>query len=187
MANKRNKDALKRREERRRRKSVVRKAQARGLRPNSGPRPGFSECELEYGSLPKLSAVIWDYAAPLLNEARGPAAQENAAALSILCWNAALLPLDKGREQIEPAIDSMVKGDKKLKRDMLAIFQAMLARKQLDFANDRRFIIDYKLTRTADGLHLYVISTPLMGRHREKLIRLPESRSEASPWGQQSV
>jgi hypothetical protein len=172
MANKRNKDSLKRREEKRRRKSVARKAQARTLRSNSGGPSGLSEFELEYASLPKLSAVIWDYAAPLLNEARGPIALENAAALSILCWNAALLPLDKSRKQIEPAIDRMVKGDKELKRDMLAMFEMMHARKQLHFANDRRFIIDYHVTRTADALSLNVISTPLMQPYGDELTRL---------------
>jgi hypothetical protein len=172
MANKRNKDSLKRREEKRRRKSVARKTEARSLRAHSGPRPDVSELEREYGSLPKLSAVIWDYAEPLLSEARGPAAQANAAALSIFCWNASLLPLDKGRKQIEPAIDRMVKGDKELKRDMLAMFEMMHARKQLHFANDRRFIIDYHVTRTADALSLNVISTPLMQPYGDELTRL---------------
>jgi hypothetical protein len=187
MANKRNKDSLKRREEKRRRKSVARKAQARTLRSNSGGPSGLSEFELEYASLPKLSAVIWDYAAPLLNEARGPIALENAAALSILCWNAALLPLDKGREQIEPAVDRMVKGDKKLKRDMLAMFQMMLARKQLHFADDRRFIVDYHMTRNADSLSLHVISTPLTRPSRDELMRFPEPSSELSPRVRQSA
>jgi hypothetical protein len=187
MANKRNKDSLKRREEKRRTKSVARKTQARSLRSNCGRGPGLSEFELEYGALPKLSAVIWDYAEPLLNEARGPTARENAAALSMFCWNASLLPLDKGREQIERAIDRMVKGDKELKQDMLTIFEMMHARKQLHFANDRRFIIDYHMTRNADSLSLHVISTHLMPSYGDELIRLPEPISELTPRVRQSA
>jgi hypothetical protein len=103
MPNKRNKDALKRREEKRRRKIVARRAQVRNERSSTGQDSGFSDLPFEHTSPPKLSAVIWPYAEPLLNEAKGRSEQEKAATLSIFCWNASLVPLVKGQEQIESA------------------------------------------------------------------------------------
>jgi len=81
----------------------------------------------------------------------------------------------------------MVKGDKELKQDMLTIFEMMHARKQLHFANDRRFIIDYHMTRNADSLSLHVISTHLMPSYGDELIRLPEPISELTPRVRQSA
>jgi hypothetical protein len=187
MANKRNKDSLKRREEKRRRRSVARKAQVRNERSGAGRYSGFSDLLFEHALPPKLSAVILAYAEPLLNEANGHSEQEKAVAFAIFCWNASLVSLAKGREQIEPAIDQMANGDNELKQEMLVLFETMHARKQLYYANDQRFAINYHLTRTANGLSLHVISTPLMRRQHERLIRLPESKSEGSPWVQESA
>jgi hypothetical protein len=156
MANKRNKDALKRREEKRRKKAVARKKQVH--RPGAGTVRDPSLSDFEYGPIPKLSAVILDYAKPLLVGARTPNGEENAVHFSILCWNAFLLPLDKAREQLESSVDQFANGNNEFKQDMLAMVEMMRARKLQLFADDRRLVLNYHLTRTATGFNLDVIS-----------------------------
>jgi hypothetical protein len=158
MANKRNKDALKRREERRRKKAVARKKQVH--RPGAGTvrDPSLSDFELAYGPIPKLSAVILDYAKPLLDAARTPNGEENAIHFSIVCWNAFLLPLDQAWEHLESSVDQFANGNNEFKQDILAMFEMMQARKLQHFADDHRFVLNYHLTRTATGFNLDVIS-----------------------------
>lgn len=115
-----------------------------------------------FGSaIPKLSAQIWDFAEPLTSAATDAEGQKRAAEISIVCWNAALIPENKRDESIRPALHEIAGGDAGLETELPDIFEMMYTRKRVLFADDRRFAFNYSLTDTPNGLHLLVASSPL--------------------------
>jgi hypothetical protein len=87
--------------------------------------------------------------------------QKRAADIAIICWNASLLPEEKRDASIRPALREIADGDARLETEVLDIFEMMYRRKHALFGSDRRFVFDYSLTDTPDGLHLFVASSPL--------------------------
>jgi hypothetical protein len=160
MANKQDKQALKRRTEKRHRRAQAKKAQAGRTVARRLPLDLAARAP-NGSSLPKLSAQIWDFAEPLTSAAPDAEGEKRAADLAIICWNAALLPEEKRDASIRPALRDIADGDARLETELLDIFEMMYRRKHALFANDRRFIFDYSLTDTPEGLHLFVASSPL--------------------------
>lgn len=157
MANKQSKQALQRRAEKKHQRALAKKAQAR-----RSALAGFPAGADGYGSfastLPKLSAQIWDFAQPLLEEPFTRDLLKRAATVAIICWNAALAPDDKTLERVAPAIRDLADGDSHLESELFAMLEEMIARKRERFADDRRFIVDFSFTDTPDGVHLMVVS-----------------------------
>ena len=112
-------------------------------------------------SLPKLSAQIWDYAEPLTAAAVDVEGQMRAVDIAIICWNVALLPEEERQESIRPLLREIAGGDAGLANELLDMFEMMYARKRALFADDRRFVFNYSLTDTPNGLRLLVASSPL--------------------------
>jgi hypothetical protein len=159
MASRQNKDTLKRREAKKHRKSVSRKVQTRAA--NHRERSARSSVAFEdyRPALPKLSAVILDYAKPLTDGLDNTTGQRNAIALAVMSWNASLLPLDKARETVGPMLAKLANGDGELEKELLGLFAMMYSRKKSHYASDRRFIVDYSLIDQGDSMHLEVMST----------------------------
>jgi len=157
VAKRKNKDAANRRAAKKRRKAIKRKAQV----STATLRNIQTEYPTEYVSANKLSAVILEYAEPLIDVADGSEVEERAIRISITLWNASLLPKQKALEAIEPTLDNMAKGDQLLKSESYMMFEMMYKRKQSLFSNDKRFIVDYSLEENDEGFYLQVASTPL--------------------------
>lgn len=160
MANKKSKRALKRRAEKRHRRAQSKKTLARRVRAHRLPADLIAAAPLG-SSLPKLSAQIWDFAEPLTSAAAGAEGLKRAAEISVICWNAALLPEKKRDESIGPVLREIAGGDARLETELRDVFEMMYARKHALFASDRRFVFNYSLTDTPNGLHLLVASSPL--------------------------
>jgi len=156
VAKRKNKDAANRRAAKKRRKAIKRKAQV----STATLRNIQTEYPTEYVSANKLSAVILEYAEPLIDVADGSEVEERAIRISITLWNASLLPKQKALEAIEPALDDMAKGDQLLKSEFHMMFEMMYNRKQSLFSDDKRFIVDYTLEENDEGFYLQVASTP---------------------------
>ena len=146
----------KRREAKRRRKAIKRKAQA----STATLRSIQADYPTEYVSANKLSEVILEYAEPLTNVADGSEVEERAIRMSVTLWNASLLPKQKALETMEPALEDMAQGDQLLKSEFYLMFELMYTRKQSLFPNDKRFIVDYTLEENDEGFNLRVVSTP---------------------------
>mgnify|MGYP001823540635 CR=1 FL=1 len=157
MAKRKNRDTAKRREAKKRRKAIKRKAQV----STATLRNIQTDYPAEYVSTNKLSAVILEYAEPLINVADESELEERAIRMSITLWNASLLPKQKALETIEPALDDMANGDQLLKSEFYTTFEMMYKRKQSLFSNDKRFIVDYTLEENDESFNLQVASTPL--------------------------
>jgi hypothetical protein len=157
VGKRKNKDAANRREVKKRRKAIKRKAQA----STATLRNIQTEYPTENVSANKLSEVILEYAEPLINVADESELEERAIRMSITLWNASLLPKQKALETMEPALDDMARGDQLLKNEFHMMFEMMYNRKQSLFTSDKRFIVDCTLEENDEGFYLRVASTPL--------------------------
>lgn len=109
----------------------------------------------------RFSARILEFAEPLTDAAIGADATKRAVQVAVICWNAAMLPGNKGLETIAPTLRKVAGGDRRLERELFDIFEIMRARKQAHFHADDRFIVDFSLIDTPNGLQLRVASEPL--------------------------
>jgi hypothetical protein len=121
----------------------------------------------------QLSSRILEFAEPLTDAAIGADATKRAVQMAVICWNAAMLPGNKGLETIAPTLREIAGGDRRLERELFDIFEIMRARKDAQFHGDNRFIVDFALTDTPDGLRLRVASEPLS----------PDRQGVAAPTG----
>jgi hypothetical protein len=170
MVNKRSEQTLKRRAKKKLQRVLANKTQA-GQSPLNTLQVDFVEAAEVGSGLPKLSAQIFEYAQPLTDAAADVAQQIRAVENAIMCWNSALVPLGKGMETIARELHKHARGDQKLERDLVRAFEEMVARKRKLFGDDRRFVVDFAVTDTPDGLHLLVASTVIP----------PEQQTPASP------
>ena len=154
MAKRKNKDAAKRREAKRREKAITRKAKSRA----STQRNIQPEYFVESVPVRKISEVVIDYAEPLLNLAEEGEAKKRAIAIAILLWNISFLPEQEALEEFEIRLGDIMGDDPEAKQDLRGIFESMYFRKSTLFANDRRYILDYSLKKGHGGYHLTVSS-----------------------------
>ena len=76
--------------------------------------------------------------------------------IAVVAWNAAILPPRERQEMIDNIIDAAIP---MAKEDAKAIIEEMMKRKEKDFAQNRRMILNYQITKTREGRHLAVVST----------------------------
>jgi hypothetical protein len=106
----------------------------------------------------RFAARILEYAEPLTHVAAGGDAQKRAVQMAIICWNAAMLPGNRGLETIAPALREIANGERRLERELFAIFEIMRMRKHAHFRDDHRFIVDFSLDEGPDGWRLRLAS-----------------------------
>jgi hypothetical protein len=110
---------------------------------------------------PKLSAVILDYARPLIENV-GDDQFEIAITLAVLCWNTALLPEDKQERELRSAIDRVARdAPEGFAEQMQTWTRWLVDRKKTLFGHDRRMVVNYTIEDRGDLHHLYVSSTPI--------------------------
>lgn len=156
MNKQKNRSSEKRREARKRIKALKRKAQVRSKSLGNIQ----TQHPLENISARKLSEVVLEFAEPLTNAVEGTEDEEKAINMSILFWNASLLPNHEALDAMKPALDDIAKGDQTLKSEFHSMFSMMYDRKQKHYATDRRYIVDYSLEKNREGYYLQVASTP---------------------------
>ena len=157
MSRRKNKDAAKKRDTKKVRKAINRKAQARVTNlHNIQP-----EYTTEHVFDSKLSKVILDYAKPLTDALDGTEVEERAIIVSVMFWNASLFSKEKALETIEPVLSELANGDQLLEEEFDAMFEMMYKRKQSLFSDDKRFVVDYQLEENNEGFILQVASTTI--------------------------
>jgi hypothetical protein len=159
-----NRNTEKRREAKKRRKSIKRKDKVRSKSLGNMQ----TQHLLEYVSVRKLSEVVLEFAEPLTNAVEGTEGEEKAIMMSVILWNASLLPKQKALESIKPALDDMANGDQVLTSEFHSMFDMMYERKQNHFSTDKRFIIEYSLEKNREGFYLQVASTPFNALNRTR-------------------
>lgn len=133
-----------------------------------------------------MSAVLLEFIEPYRDAVRDDAALENLIALGIVAWNVALLPPDKREESLNDFCAKLFRRNWKallrrsgrwLRRligrrgeaapevepsevaEFKQVAHELIERKLRYYPHNRRFIMDYRLTITADNVHLSVVST----------------------------
>jgi hypothetical protein len=135
-----------------------------------------------------MSDVILEFIEPFREHAEDDLSLKGLIGCGITVWNLSLLP-KSDRENLIPQVVSELWSSQRPRStadpaglqpetatrkpdvpeganlvDMCGIeeiLRAMIERRLEHFAQYRRFIVDYKITATGDGLHLLVASTPM--------------------------
>jgi hypothetical protein len=133
-------------------KTVGRRSQAQG----SGART-----RIELGPSPfhraKMSQVLIDFAAPYSGFARDEEDWHTLYSAAVVAWNAALL-LERGMKQ---EVDDMIeRPPHHVPDEAKFIIKDLIRRKELLFADCKRFIYALQVTMTREGPHLFVASSP---------------------------
>jgi hypothetical protein len=108
----------------------------------------------------KMSEIILEFAAPMLDIAPDDDAFQGALSTAIFAWNLACLPAHERKEFLTKALSDLETkdGDPRIFKKMI---EELIQRKNYLYPDVKRFIFDYELTETYDGNHLYLISSPL--------------------------
>ena len=137
----------------------------------------------QYGGI-KLSAALIELCAPFEPENLATKEFENLIALAAVAWNIAVLPKEERlekltsfvetmpdmKEELESEIDTVLHDDSKdpdfaPATTMLHFIGAMIQRKDEQFPNDNRFILDFNVKDNPEGPYLTVSSAPINPVH----------------------
>jgi len=123
-----------------------RKAPATAVAPESTP-PA-----LPTGPLSEALVLLVD---PYLHEATTLASYTALIGVGVLAWNVASFPEDEREEQLVETIQGKALPDPHV---LCKMARTLSRRKDELFPNDRRMILDYKVTRVPTGYHVTIIS-----------------------------
>jgi hypothetical protein len=105
----------------------------------------------------QMSEILWDFIAPIRDMADGSEEQLNKLLLRATgAWNAAVAPVDKGKELIEMFVASV---PAEVREDTLRIIADLMRRKITHFADCQRMIFQHELKMGPSGPSLVVMST----------------------------
>lgn len=104
----------------------------------------------------KLSEVIIDFAAPLLEKCLSFKDQRKMLSFSILVWNMCVVPQIEADKLKEILHEKICKGDHQAIKEMDEIMGYLIARKKRLYDDDKRFIVSYNIAHTKKGFHLEV-------------------------------
>lgn len=122
----------------------------------------FKDQEIVFRSSPeKMSEVLLDFIAPYRSYANTLEAMEKLIALAIVAWNVALLEGAERQKLLDNSMSAILgTTEEEWKDDLLDVLTKMIRRKERFFADNKRFILHYRLSEDKQGLHLSVVSTP---------------------------
>jgi hypothetical protein len=121
----------------------------------------FKEGEIDFqpGEGPKLSAVFLDFIEPFREYASTDEAYQKLIAIAVIAWNATLLSKPERKELIDATIHSIVTtAGEEWRKDSETTLAMLIKHKERHFADDKRFIVDYRLTETENEYHLSMAS-----------------------------
>ncbi len=104
----------------------------------------------------KMSEVLLEFVEPYSQYWKTKEELNKLLGVTVIAWNAALLPGNERKEIIENAVKV---APPEIRQDMKAIVEEMIQRKETHFAHNKRMIMNYKVTMTKEGPHVTVLST----------------------------
>ena len=109
----------------------------------------------------KMSEVLLEYVDPFLEETETYEDRSNLIDFAVMAWNLALIPEESRKElvtefvtEVCPEIEE-IEEQKTLKR----LMNQLIKRKLKFFAEEERFVKEYKLTENGGRIHLFVASS----------------------------
>ncbi len=119
------------------------------------------EIRIQPPGIEKMSAVILEFARPMLDNATNDEMRRNTISFAILAWNLALYK-EYGNDKAYQELHDMVLSSHtdETKRQQFHHFLAMLLqRKREHFTDYKRFILESDISFNRDTIHLDVVST----------------------------
>jgi hypothetical protein len=105
-----------------------------------------------------MSEVLWEFVAPYMPLAPDREAVEKLLTMAIAAWNVTLFPVGERAQRLRELSTTL---PTEARTDFLALIQDMMTRKERDFAQNTRYILNYELTERRASYHLNVLSTLL--------------------------
>jgi len=108
---------------------------------------------------PKLSAVLLEFIEPYEKDAPTREAYEKLVAMAVISWNAAIESGARRKKYVRAMVQAIVDmAGEEWRRDAENVIEMMIRRKERYFAEDKRYIVDYRVTETSKEYHLSVAS-----------------------------
>jgi hypothetical protein len=105
----------------------------------------------------KMSEILGLFIEPFVEYAKDYNSYNRLAATAVIAWNAALM----GAKQQRQFLDATKKPlGIEAQKDFVEVIGMMIERKKRFFADNHRYILDYKVTDRGRDYHLAVVSTP---------------------------
>jgi hypothetical protein len=110
---------------------------------------------------PKLSAALLEFIAPYKKDAPTHEAYEKLIAIAVVAWNTAILTGSERQKLIDTTVGAIAgsAGDE-WRQETERIIAMMMKRKERYFADDNRYVVDYRITETPKEFHLSVAWAP---------------------------
>ena len=109
----------------------------------------------------KLSDVIKEFAAPLLDNSENEQASRTAIQVAIVAWNLALMS-ESEKEEALAEFEAMMDSDPVSRARRRQILESLVERKRTLYADDRRFALNWSIhSPPGDMLHFQVLWTDL--------------------------
>jgi hypothetical protein len=126
---------------------------------------------------PKISEVFLEFIEPYEKDAPTEDAFEKLLAIAVVAWNAAVLGGEEGQHLIDVTVSAIAKSaGKKWGEDAKGIIAMMRQRKENFFADDKRYIMEYRWAKLEDGHHLTVAAL-IKDQDQEQFINRTTLRS----------
>jgi len=110
----------------------------------------------------KMSAVILRFVEPYSELVSSKQAFERLIVLAMVAWNATLLEGHARQELLDLFKGTLPSdSDQEWQPDIEQLLAKLMRRKERHFADDQRFIIDYRVSESRDEYNLAISSTPL--------------------------
>lgn len=107
----------------------------------------------------KMSATINELIAPYREMATNRTAYYNLVATACIAWNTANLPQDEWLVNISEAMNALPNLTDDTRPEMTRFILELIQRKLMLFPENRRIIVNFKLTESKDNYHLGIAST----------------------------
>lgn len=116
----------------------------------------------------KMSEVLLEFAEPLTAACGDNNSFYNALQISAIAWNTSFFPPEERKKSTDECINEYI-SDKKARETTKEILLKMLRRKEQDFPDIKRMIMDFKVSYRDGERHLYVISSPLNEQQNDSI------------------
>ncbi|MEM9927467.1 MAG: hypothetical protein AAF915_27645 [Cyanobacteria bacterium P01_D01_bin.50] len=108
----------------------------------------------------KMSDILNEFIEPYLGAVNNISDYKSLVMMSVIAWNASLLPIDKQEEVLESMTSELfANAPAEVENDMRSIINELITRKNKYFSSIKRFIFDYTARDTGKDYHLSVVSS----------------------------
>jgi hypothetical protein len=125
--------------------------------------PAFKNLKIVEGANEeKMSAVLLQFVEPYQAQATSIQDYEKLIVLAMMAWNAALLEGAARQQMIEGVKEAFLSSSgQEWDQALDQVLTQLIQRKERYFAENKRFIIDYRVSESEDEYNLAIVSTPL--------------------------